>query len=826
MKTIPYRYQNCPVPGGGFVTGFLFHPTVPDVLYARTDIGGVYRYQQEEERWHCLIDHVTQEEQSECFPLSFAVDEADPNRLFIICGDQASGLLCISKDRGDTFQYRRVPCCVHGNNPGRATGERLWYQEGTLYFASQDAGLLYTTDLGETWEQLHVLTEAAKAGNIPASLEKDSHPLPCYFKDYPDNSLNFYPAEERNLTLFFKNGLSSQIPDAGNFLVVGTTGEGSQRDKTTRGCTLYISFDEGITFQELPCPAPLKDLRQTVSGFVPQRLACDGQFLYVTFTAVDSTIFGTFDCCSCDTGGCFDGRLYRYSIAPDHSIAWQDITPDVDITVTVSSNGIPTSVPFQDPDCPERKLQSGLGGVDARDGMLICATIGHKKNDIIYASLDQGTTWKILLCGLTQGKITFDVPYMKPEYNGGGSLIHWLSDLKINPHYPDMALFNTGTGVFKSKNLTQAKTDGIVEWCSFCQGIEETVHLNVYGIPEGEVLVLDIIGDLGGFAFTSLDTPPENSFADSNGNRYITCLNADFTDSDCRTIAATPRGNWTGRTKGGVIITHDQCKTWKRIPDPYGLSDELDHFLDKIQHPNVDSGWVAYSADGKRLVRCVQGNGIFPSNAVCYTDDEGEHWEKSRFYDLNGEDMETSPIYIHIYADRVNPELFYAVGKASRFFVSYDKAACFYELPLPATFPPDMFYRDRSFELRCERGREGILWIALGEAGLYRFHYESSKETLNVQRITGNGESSYCIGLGCPASGSSCRTLYTNGKIQGTYGFYRSNDYGQTWERINNETQMFGSIISIAGDDRVYGRFYLATGTKGLVYGVPEMLVE
>ncbi len=77
---IPYKYQNAPIPGG-YVTGFVFHKKVPEILYARTDIGGVYRYLYDEQRWKSLIDHVSMLDIAEAFPIAVALDKDNPNRL-------------------------------------------------------------------------------------------------------------------------------------------------------------------------------------------------------------------------------------------------------------------------------------------------------------------------------------------------------------------------------------------------------------------------------------------------------------------------------------------------------------------------------------------------------------------------------------------------------------------------------------------------------------------------------------------------------------------------------------------------------------------------
>ena len=39
MRELSYQYKNLPIPGGGYVTGFIFHKKKKGLLYLRNDIG-------------------------------------------------------------------------------------------------------------------------------------------------------------------------------------------------------------------------------------------------------------------------------------------------------------------------------------------------------------------------------------------------------------------------------------------------------------------------------------------------------------------------------------------------------------------------------------------------------------------------------------------------------------------------------------------------------------------------------------------------------------------------------------------------------------------
>lgn len=48
--------------GGGFITGILFHPKTEGLAYARTDIGGLYRLNAEDDSWTPVTDALATDE--------------------------------------------------------------------------------------------------------------------------------------------------------------------------------------------------------------------------------------------------------------------------------------------------------------------------------------------------------------------------------------------------------------------------------------------------------------------------------------------------------------------------------------------------------------------------------------------------------------------------------------------------------------------------------------------------------------------------------------------------------------------------------------------
>jgi hypothetical protein len=157
----PTRWASVKFGGGGYVPGLIFHPTSPDVLYARTDVGGAYRWDPAAAAWIAITDGFGPDEGGYHGSETMALDPTDDTRVYMSGGMYVKAdnraRLYISTDRGDHWTHVDLPFPAGSNNQGRAIGERLMVDPNDptiLFYGTRTAGLWKSTDRGQTWNQV------------------------------------------------------------------------------------------------------------------------------------------------------------------------------------------------------------------------------------------------------------------------------------------------------------------------------------------------------------------------------------------------------------------------------------------------------------------------------------------------------------------------------------------------------------------------------------------------------------------------------------------------------------------------------------------------
>lgn len=215
----PYLWRNVAIVAGGFVPGLEFHPSAPCLLYARTDVGGAYRWLPDEDRWLPLNDSTPRSHWQWAGIASIALDPSDPDRVYLAAGSYPQvwgqpGALLRSSDRGATWEAVPLPFKLPGNGDGRNTGERLLVHPGAphvLWLGTPDDGLWRSADRGETWSRV------AGLPNLPITAvwsapRPESGPVPIFIAlvstDTPpvwqsgDNGTTWTPLHDQPTGLF------------------------------------------------------------------------------------------------------------------------------------------------------------------------------------------------------------------------------------------------------------------------------------------------------------------------------------------------------------------------------------------------------------------------------------------------------------------------------------------------------------------------------------------------------------------------------------------------------------------------------------------------
>src|SRR5687768_3295693 len=77
-----YNWGNVAIGGGGFVSGIITQKTANGpVIYARTDVGGAYRWDPAQNIWLPLLDWAAENQSGFMGTESIAIDPQNPNRV-------------------------------------------------------------------------------------------------------------------------------------------------------------------------------------------------------------------------------------------------------------------------------------------------------------------------------------------------------------------------------------------------------------------------------------------------------------------------------------------------------------------------------------------------------------------------------------------------------------------------------------------------------------------------------------------------------------------------------------------------------------------------
>ena len=168
--------------GGGYVTGLIYHPSNASLLYARTDVGGAYRWNATNSAWTPITDGLGfgAGEGRYHGVESIALDPNNDQLVYMMTGDTVSqdapGRIYISSDRGNSWTHYDLPFAVGGNDNARGYGERLAVDPqnpSTLMFGSRKAGIWKSTDSGHTWSQVTSFSSTTMTGGgTPIGVEQ------------------------------------------------------------------------------------------------------------------------------------------------------------------------------------------------------------------------------------------------------------------------------------------------------------------------------------------------------------------------------------------------------------------------------------------------------------------------------------------------------------------------------------------------------------------------------------------------------------------------------------------------------------------------------
>lgn len=753
-----YTWHNVRIVAGGFITGIVYQPNVQNLVYARTDIGGLYRSTDGGANWTPLLDWVNWSNWGYSGVLSVALDPNNANTVYAAVGgytnswDPNNGAILKSTDQGNTWSIAPLPFKVGGNMPGRGNGERLAVDPNNsniVYFGgtgdqNTTFGLWKSTNGGSSWSQVTSFTAVGD------------------WQDDPTDATGYQSQKQGIWWVIFDP--RTAVGGVTQNIYVGIA------SKTVP--TIYHSADGGNTWSAIPNQPTLD---------------CGGDGIMPTKAAIDPTT-GTMYVTYGEKAGPYDdqkGDVYTYNTATG---AWTNITPVTnDCQVRGSGN-----------------IYFGFNGLSvSKSSPNAVMLTGHSSwfpDTFIFRSTNSGTTFDNIWHWTSYPNMSYEIvypqdismaPWLKtpasPACKGGGRpgpvenpKIGWMTAaLAIDPFNTNNFLYGTGATLFGSTDANLWDDNNISTPFHIsvkASGIEETSITDLAVPPSGPML-LSGVGDVRGFYHANVTQVPSSEY------NVLTSTNSlDFAQSSPAQVVRAGNGDSTNCENSFAYSTNGGQSWTIGGAQPSGVTGS-----------NNDS--IAMSPDGKRVVWAPNGT------TAAYT---STNWNTSR---ATWTAVTGLPAQAKVRADRVTANKFYGFSNGT-FYVSTNGTS----------FTATVSGFPSSAKIVPVYNKVNDVWLVSPDTsagGVWHSTNGGTSFTKLSSVVLADG-----IGFGAAVTGATYPTIFLAGEVGSVRGFYASTDSGNTWTQINDSAHnWYYSGFVITGDPNRVGRVYIATNGRGIIYG-------
>ena len=315
---------------------------------------------------------------------------------------------------------------------------------------------------------------------------------------------------------------------------------------TSSNTKVYRTSNGGTSWEAIP--------NQPTTTLIPIRsaLSADGSVMYVTYANQAGPYGGS------------SGAVYKVTNPSSASPTWTAVSP-----VSAAFSAI---------------------AIDPTNSNIVYAGALSYWPSNIYRSTNGGSSWTAL--NPNSHRDDSSAAYASSQ------TVHWLSDLEIDPFNNNVAIFNTGYGLYRTTNLTAATPT----WSFFNDGFEQVADLELNSPNTGSVHLLSAIGDRDGYRHDDFSQSPSiGLFGQRNGLAKGTSPDVDSAFNDANYVVRVTN------VSPYVQYSVNNGIDWAWMPST-GMA-------------GTTGGNVAISADGTKVVYEPGGTG-----QVIYSTRSGSTW--------------------------------------------------------------------------------------------------------------------------------------------------------------------------------------------------------